>query len=98
MIETELNANGSYSFQLLNREYIVINTSYVPSVVKGDTDGDGDISADDAIYLLYFVLFGPEEYPVSGSNDFDGNGIVEADDAIYLLYNVLFGEAEYPLF
>ena len=63
----------------------------------GDSDGDGKVNTDDAIYLLYNVMFGDEDYPVNQNCDFDGNGTVNTDDAIYLLYHVMFGEEDYPL-
>ena len=65
--------------------------------VPGDADGDGTVNTDDAIYLLYNVMFGDEDYPVNQKCDFDGNGTVNTDDAIYLLYHVMFGGEDYPL-
>ena len=66
-------------------------------ITLGDTDGSGDVNSSDAIYLLYNVMFGEEDYPLSQRSDFDGNGIVNSSDAIYLLYSVMFGEEDYPL-
>lgn len=61
-------------------------------------DGEGEVDANDAIYLLYHVFFGEESYPVNKSCDFDASGSVDANDAIYLLYHVFFGEESYPLY
>lgn len=69
----------------------------VSEVLPGDVDNDGDVDSDDAIYLLYSVLFGEEGYPLSQEGDFDGDSDTDSDDAIYLLYHVLFGEEGYPL-
>ena len=66
--------------------------------VKGDIDGEYGITANDAIYLLYNVFFGDDEYPISQNCDFDGDNDVTANDAIYLLYHVFFGEEDYPLY
>ena len=63
----------------------------------GDVDENGEVNTDDAIYLLYNVMFGDEDYPVNQECDFDGNGTVNTDDAIYLLYHVMFGGEDYPL-
>lgn len=81
----------------------VCGDSYVDSYtdplpyIPGDADGEGTVNTDDAIYLLYNVMFGDEDYPVNQNCDFDGNGSVNTDDAIYLLYYVMFGEEDYPL-
>jgi hypothetical protein len=64
---------------------------------SGDTDGSGDVNSADAIYLLYSVMFGEENYPLTQHADYDGNGDVNSADAIYLLYYVMFGEEYYPL-
>ena len=69
----------------------------VQHYTPGDVDGNGKVDTDDAIYLLYYVMFGEEDYPVNQDCDFDGNGEVNTDDAIHLLYRVMFGEEEYPL-
>lgn len=69
----------------------------LPNTLPGDLDGVEGITSDDAIYLLYSILFGEEDYPVTQDADFDGSGAVDSDDAIYLLYNILFGEEDYPL-
>lgn len=72
--------------------------AYTPDpVIPGDTDGSGEVNSDDAVYLLYHVLFGAEQYPVSCVCDFDGDGQVTTDDAVYLLYHALFGDTMYPL-
>lgn len=55
-----------------------------------DLDGDGQLTASDAEYLLYNVLFGDEDYPISGSVDYDGNGLCTSNDAVQLLYYILF--------
>lgn len=68
-----------------------------PAGTRGDLDGDGIVSSDDAIHLLYHTLFGDGLYPVSQDADFDGSGNVDSDDAIYLLYHTLFGGGLYPL-
>lgn len=65
--------------------------------VLGDTMGDGIVDSDDAIHLLYSILFGGDEYTLNQKCDFDGNGVTDSDDAIYLLYHVLFGAENYPL-
>ena len=69
----------------------------VQHYTPGDVDGNGEVETDDAIYLLYYVMFGEEDYPVNQDCDFDGNGELNTDDAIYLLYRVMFGEEKYPL-
>ena len=65
------------------------------SAVLGDFDGDGNVTSDDAVYLLRNTLF-PNQYPVSGFADFDNDGSITSDDAVYLLRYTLF-PAQYPI-
>ena len=55
----------------------------------GDIDGNGEVTSDDAVYLLRHTLFA-DSYPVNCFADFDGNGEVTSDDAVYLLRHTLF--------
>ena len=57
----------------------------VTDVIKGDVDGDGVVTSDDAILVLYYSLM-PDLYTVNQGVDFDGDGDVTSDDAILLLY------------
>ncbi len=68
--------------------------------VTGDLNGDEEVTADDAIYLLYHVFFpSQEDYAVNQPIDFNNDTEENADDAIYLLYHVFFKESgNYPLF
>lgn len=65
--------------------------------IRGDMDSNEKVNSNDAVYLLYYTLFGKEEYPIKQSGDVDGNGKINSNDAIYLLYHVLFGAEDYPL-
>ncbi len=78
-------------------DYLTAARRYDGTQLPGDTDSDGTVSANDAIYLLYNVFFGESDYPLSQTCDFNNDGTTTADDAIYLLYNVFFGEESYPL-
>lgn len=65
--------------------------------IVGDVDADGDVDSDDAIYLLYYVMFGAQDYPVNQPCDFDNDGDVDSDDACRILYYIFYGPAEYPM-
>ena len=65
--------------------------------VAGDANRNGILDPDDALYVVYYVLFGEESYPSDQPFDYDGNGTVNSDDAVHLLYSFMFGEEEYPL-
>ncbi len=60
-------------------------------IVIGDLDGDGKVTDDDAILLLFHVFF-PKQYVLNQPADFNGDGKVDDDDAIYLLFNSFFPE------
>lgn len=60
-----------------------------------DLNGDDVINDQDAIYLLWQILF-PEQLPADNGSDIDGNGTVNADDVTYLLWHTLFPDL-YPL-
>ena len=66
------------------------------SYIIGDVDEDGEVTSDDAVYLLYYTLL-PESYPVSQPVDYDGDGEITSDDAVYLLYYTLLPDS-YPLY
>ena len=63
----------------------------------GDANNNGVLDPDDALYVVYHVLFGGEAYPSDQPFDYDGDGNVDSDDAVHLLYSFMFGEEEYPL-
>ncbi len=53
----------------------------------GDVNGDGVVSEDDAIYLLYHSV-DPEKYPIEEGREFGNeDGTVSGMDAIYLWLN-----------
>jgi len=65
----------------------------VINAIYGDYDGNGILTSDDAIYLLYHILM-PEQCPIYQNPDYDGNGVVNSDDAIQLLYNIMLPEED----
>lgn len=95
-ISCNITANRTVGDDELPYSFTVVSGSIqVISIIKGDVDGNGKVTSDDAIYLLYHTLL-PSMYPINQSADFDGNGKVTSDDAIYLLYHTLL-PGMYPL-
>ena len=67
-----------------------------PKVQPGEFTGDGVVTDEDVIYLLWYTVF-PEDYPLNGADaDFTGDGTVTDADVIYLLWHTVFPE-DYPL-
>ena len=64
-------------------------------LMPGDFTGDGFVTNDDVIHLLWHTLF-PETYPIAGKADFTGDGEITNEDVIHLLWHTLFPE-DYPL-
>ncbi len=72
--------------------------AFVLSSIPGDFDGNGEVTQDDAVYLLLHTMFGEAFYPLNGAYaDINGDGTVDQDDAVYLLLHTMFGESFYPL-
>ena len=63
--------------------------------IPGDLNGDGVVTDQDAVYLLFHTFF-ESEYPVNQPVDFNGDGVVNDQDAVYLLFHTFFA-SEYPL-
>ncbi len=63
--------------------------------VTGDMTGDGQVTNDDVVLLLWHTLF-PEEYDIPYSCDLTGDGQITNADVVLLLWHTLFPE-EYPL-
>ncbi len=65
------------------------------TTLRGDFNGDGAVTSDDALYLLRHT-FKPEEYPIGQSGDVNGDKSFNSDDAVYLLRHTL-NPGRYPL-
>lgn len=70
-------------------------------IIPGDVNDDGEVTEDDAIYLLFHIMFIDDGlYPIDPSVDLDYNddGSITEDDAIYLLFHVMFkDDGLYPI-
>ena len=78
-----------------NYSQVLTLTVEFSEVLPGDADGDGNITADDAIFLLNYTL-DPAGCELCCGGDTNGDGIVNSDDAIYLL-NYTLDKESYPL-
>lgn len=57
---------------------------------RGDINGDGAVSFNDAIRLLFHVLFGREQLQVTQEADFNADGSINMSDAVHLMFHVIF--------
>lgn len=62
---------------------------------KGDLNADGKVSSQDAVTLLWNVLF-PWQYSINADVDFTRDALITVEDAVYLLWYTLFPDV-YPL-
>ena len=75
--------------------YALIYTDAEEQIVPGDMNGDGVLTNDDVVAIMWHVLF-PELYPLSANTDLNNDGVLTNDDVIALMWHVLFPEL-YPL-
>ena len=101
-------ADNTYTYAFAGWDSPVVNcagdatytATYTPSHIVhedviGDYTGDGQITNEDVIHLLWFTVF-PEDYPINGKADFTGDGEITNEDVIHLLWFTVFPE-DYPL-
>lgn len=77
---------------------IISGSVTIRNAIRGDMDANDKLNSNDAVYLLYYVMFGKDDYPIRQNGDMDGNGKVNSNDAVYLLYHVMFEKEDYPLY
>ena len=90
--------NSDITAGLIEGSGSTLKLSAPNATVRGDLTGEGNVTSDDAVYLLRYTLF-PAAYPIDdpvANADFTGEGPVTSDDAVYLLRYTLFPEA-YPI-
>jgi hypothetical protein len=61
----------------------------------GDFDGDGFVTEEDVIHLLWHTVM-PDGYLLNQNGDYNGDGFVTEEDVIYLLWHTVSPET-YPL-
>lgn len=66
-----------------------------PEYLPGDVNGDGQVTNDDVVKLLWHCLF-PEGNEIVGDGDLTGDNDITNDDVVKLLWHTLFPE-QYPL-
>ena len=87
-ITVEPNNNGTVVYTLPGAEFKIIVGNGGSTVVPGDVDGDGIVSAADITALYNFLLNNDSSGIVNGDQDGDGN--ITAGD-ITVIYNILLG-------
>ena len=67
--------------------------------ILGDIDMNGEVNTADAVYLLNYIMFGGNRFPMNypGNIDFTRDGDHATDDAVYLLNYIMFGDRRFPI-
>jgi hypothetical protein len=65
-------------------------------LIRGDSNGDGDVNVSDAIATLNYLFLGGAAPGCLDGADTDDSGTVEITDAILLLWALFLGQAEIP--
>ncbi len=63
--------------------------------IRGDADGDGEITVGDVVYLINYLFLGASEPVPLEAGDANSDGQVDVGDIIYLI-NYLFSETSPP--
>lgn len=61
---------------------IISGSVTIRNAIRGDMDANDKLNSNDAVYLLYYVMFGKDDYPIRQNGDMDGNGKVNSNDAL----------------
>lgn len=96
------DSGGYYIFTGWDKEVVTTcngNATYTAvfeqKTINGDCNGDGNVTDQDAIYLLRHVYL-PTRYPIEQPTDYNKDGMTTDQDAIYLLRHVYLPD-RYPL-
>lgn len=92
---------SSDGLHLSAKGYEVMAQSYFDAyaklkAVKGDVDGDGELTARDAVAIVKYTFDPIENRIDTALGDVDGDGKVNASDAVYIVYHIFFPEM-FPL-
>ena len=66
-----------------------IEDATITEVLKGDVDGDGDITVNDATCILRHIVDKPNDKFIEAAADINGSGDVDVDDATKILQYIV---------
>jgi hypothetical protein len=100
-VDPDPNARGVFRFFQIAGSMIgpegAAETGWHCAFRRGDTNGDGAVRTDDAIYTLQYLFAGGPAIACADTGDANDDGMMDISDGIYILQSLFGSGASIPL-